>query len=64
MKTGDTKDCFDVFAWHDQGLVLCEAKRKSKDHITASQLKFIEGALACGLSLQSMVIVEWSEAAQ
>jgi hypothetical protein len=40
--------------------VFCEAKRHKRDRISPSQVKFIDGALKCGLSRQSLVIVEWS----
>jgi hypothetical protein len=60
MRAGATMGCFDVFAWTEQDLVLCEPKRHRRDRISPPQLKFIEGALRCGLSRQSLVIVEWS----
>ena len=59
-KAGNTTACFDVFAWQGNQIVFCEAKRSGKDRLTSAQLKFIQGALACGVSQDVMLIVEWS----
>lgn len=59
-QTAKTKACFDILAWKDDKLVFFEAKRSGKDRLTKAQERFIEGALACGVSLESLVIVEWS----
>lgn len=58
-KTGKTTACFDVLAWKDDKVLFCEGKHKGKDRLTKAQTKFIEGALACGISAQSLMIVEW-----
>ena len=58
-KTGKTTACFDVFAWKDDKILFCEGKHKGKDRLTKAQIKFIEGTLACGISAQSLMIVEW-----
>ncbi|MCX6754024.1 MAG: hypothetical protein NTV03_03150 [Candidatus Nomurabacteria bacterium] len=58
-KTGKTTACFDVFAWKGNEVIFCEGKHKGKDKLTNAQTKFIEGALACGISAQSLMIVEW-----
>lgn len=58
-KTARTTACFDVFAWRDGQILFCEAKRTGKDRLTAAQQKFIEGALACGVSPKELLIVEW-----
>lgn len=57
---GKTTACFDVLAWHDNQILFFEGKRARKDQLTAAQLKFIEGALACNISPDSMIIVEWT----
>jgi len=62
-KTAKTKACFDVLAWHGDQLAFFEAKRKGKDKLTSGQIKFIKGALECGISPESLIIVEWEEAA-
>lgn len=59
--TAGTKACFDIFAWKDGQVLLCEAKRTRKDRLTKAQLRFIEGALTFGVALTSLLIVEWSE---
>lgn len=56
---GKTTACFDVMAWKDDRIVFCEAKRKKKDRLTDAQLKFIGGALECGLKPEQLLIVEW-----
>ena len=58
-KAGKTTACFDVFVWKDNEILFCEGKHKNKDRLTNAQTKFIEGALACGVSVQSLMIVEW-----
>jgi hypothetical protein len=60
-KTAQTGACFDVFAWNGDHILFCEAKRKGKDRLTNAQIRFIEGALSCGISPSSLVIVEWTE---
>jgi hypothetical protein len=44
-KTAKTSACFDVFAWRDDQVLFCEAKRKGKDRFIVAQVRFIEGAL-------------------
>ncbi|PIR97055.1 MAG: hypothetical protein COT91_03490 [Candidatus Doudnabacteria bacterium CG10_big_fil_rev_8_21_14_0_10_41_10] len=58
--TAKTSACFDVFAWKGKDVLLCEAKRTGKDKLTEPQKKFIAGALACDISPESLLIVEWS----
>lgn len=59
-KTGKTTACFDVFVWKDNEIIFFEGKHKGKDRLTNAQLKFIEGALSCGISTKSLIVVEWS----
>jgi len=59
-QTGGTTACFDVFAWKDSEVLFCEAKRQGQDKLTDGQLRFIEGALACGIPLNSFLIAEWA----
>lgn len=56
----NTTACFDVFVWDDKHTLFFEAKRSGKDRLTNAQIKFIEGALKCGISSDAMVIVEWT----
>lgn len=59
-QTAKTNACFDVLAWKDDRVVFFEAKRSGKDKLTSAQIKFIEGALACGVPAESLIIVEWN----
>lgn len=58
-QTAKTTACFDVLAWKDGKAVFFEAKRSGKDKLTSAQEKFIDGALVCGVSPESLIIVEW-----
>lgn len=60
-KTAKTTACFDVLVWHDNQIVFFEAKRTGKDKLTSAQIRFIEGALACGVLPESLIITEWKE---
>lgn len=59
-KTGKQGGCFDVFVWLDEQMLFAESKREGHDRLRASQFKWIEAALNCGLSRESFLIVEWS----
>mgnify|MGYP001614363036 CR=1 FL=1 len=59
-ETAQTNACFDVFAWQNGQVLFCEAKRKGKDKLTKAQIRFIEGAIACGISPRALLIVEWT----
>lgn len=58
-KQANTTACFDVFVWKDDKYAFLEAKRSGKDKLTSGQIKFIEGAIACGIPAESLIIVEW-----
>jgi len=59
-KEGKTTACFDVLAWdRDDNIIFLEAKHFKKDKLTQPQLKFIRGALDCGISPENFLIVEW-----
>jgi len=60
-KTAKTTACFDVFAWHGNQLVFFEAKRTGKDKLTSAQIRFIQGALTCGVPPEALLIVEWED---
>ncbi|HKK60381.1 MAG TPA: hypothetical protein VJ937_12950 [Salinivirga sp.] len=59
-KIGTKSGCFDIYCWKGNEVLFAEAKRQSKDRIRKSQKKWIEGALATGISRKSLLIVEWS----
>ena len=60
-KVGYTTGCFDVLAWRRSGeqFTFVESKRRGRDRLTKAQLRFIEGALACGVAPGSLLIAEW-----
>ena len=58
-EAGKTKACFDIFAWKGDSFIFCEAKHIKKDKLTNAQLRFIEGALMCGILPEALMIVEW-----
>ncbi len=59
-KQSKTTACFDVLAWDDDNnIILLEAKHFKKDKLTQPQLKFIKGAIDCGISRENLLIVEW-----
>jgi hypothetical protein len=55
-----TKGCFDIFCWQHDMVLFAESKRKSRDQIRQTQLKWLEGAMALGLSPDSFLLVEWT----
>jgi len=50
---------WDVFCWRGEDLIFVEAKRAKKDQIRASQIAFLQNAIAAGLPTSSFLIVEW-----
>jgi|SRR5579863_9484428 len=60
MRSHHHGGCFDVFAWRDDEVLFCEAKRKGKDKLHLSQCRWIESAITEGVQLGSLLIVEWS----
>ena len=58
-RAAKTSACFDVFVWWDEESLFCEAKGKN-DRFTRPQLRFIEGALACGIPPEALLLVEWN----
>jgi len=58
-KQAKTTACFDVLAWDNNNIIFLEAKHFKKDKLTKPQLKFIRGALDCGISPDNFLIVEW-----
>jgi hypothetical protein len=51
--------CPDVLAWSEGRYLFIEAKRKGQDRIGNAQKAWVESALNCGVSLESLVIFEW-----
>lgn len=56
---GRRSGCFDVFVWKDNEFLFAESKRKGRDRIRTSQLRWLQAALQTGLPITSFRIVEW-----
>ncbi|NDC41233.1 MAG: hypothetical protein EBZ77_06755 [Chitinophagia bacterium] len=52
--------CWDIVCWQNGQLLFVEVKRRKKDAIRASQLKWLKAALEVGLLPEQFVVVEWS----
>jgi VRR-NUC domain. len=52
--------CWDVFCWKDRNYIFAESKRHNKDKIQDTQKTWLQAALRCGVTLESLLIVEWS----
>lgn len=59
---GTAQGCWDVFVWKPGEFIFAECKRCRRDRIRKSQLRWLEAALACGLTLDDFVIFEWDVA--
>jgi hypothetical protein len=55
-----TGGCFDLFCWQHDMVLFAESKRKRRDQIRQTQLKWLEGAMTLGLSPDSFLFVEWT----
>ncbi len=51
---------WDVFCWSSQAVVFAEAKRRKRDKIQETQIRFLAAALELGLPLSAFLLVEWS----
>jgi hypothetical protein len=56
---GKRQGCWDVLAWKDSRYVFAESKRKGKDRIRKTQVRWLEAALRAGVPLQCFCICEW-----
>lgn len=58
--TADTKSgCFDVFCWRPNNVLFVEAKRKGRDRIRQTQIRWLSAALEIGIPVESFLVVEW-----
>ena len=57
---GSRSGCFDVFVWKGDAVVFAESKRKKRDRIRKTQVRWLEAALAHGISPFQLLVVEWS----
>jgi hypothetical protein len=60
QRLGGRGGCLDVFAWKNNHVIFCEAKRLKRDALRLSQRKWIEAAICEGVPSSSILIVEWT----
>jgi hypothetical protein len=59
-QTAETRGgCFDVMVWLDDDVRFFEAKRRKRDSLRRTQLRWIEAALKVGVRPDALNIVEW-----
>jgi hypothetical protein len=58
-KVGRFAGCWDVFAWQKKEVLFVESKRKKKDKIRASQIKWLEICLSISIRPENFLFVEW-----
>ena len=58
-RVGKAGDCWCVVGWKRAAVLFIEIKRREKDSIRLSQLKWLETSLAMGLSAGNFALVEW-----
>jgi len=57
---GSSSGCFDVFAWRGGTVAFAEAKHSGRDQVRATQVRWVAAALAIGIPLENLIVVEWS----
>lgn len=60
MRTGSRGGCLDVFAWRDDEVLFCEAKRRGRDSLRKTQLRWLDCALETGVPESAFLVAEWS----
>jgi hypothetical protein len=60
QRVGGRKGCWDVYCWREGEVVFAESKRRRRDRIRKTQLRWMEAALDVGVPPESFLIVEWS----
>ena len=58
-KTERFGGCWDVVVWKDDTTLFLELKRRKKDNIQSTQVKWLSAALASGLTADNFALVEW-----
>lgn len=58
-RNGQRTGCWDVLAWKNNNVIFVETKRKGKDRIRDSQLKWLDSALHLGIGVEAFSICEW-----
>jgi hypothetical protein len=52
--------CWDIVGWSGERVVFFESKRKARDRIRSTQVRWLLAGLEAGLSTEDFVVVEWS----
>lgn len=58
-RNGTISGFWDVFLWKDGTFLFVESKRKSKDSIRSTQIKWLEIMLGLGFDVSQFVMFEW-----
>jgi hypothetical protein len=58
-KRAGRKVCLDLYVYDSTDYLFVEAKRKNKDRLTKSQIRFFEAAVDCGVPHHRLLIVQW-----
>jgi hypothetical protein len=59
IANGGRAGCWDVMAWNKKGVTFVELKRKGKDRMRSSGVKWLRSALKAKVPLNRFVICEW-----
>ncbi len=59
QKGGKKSGCFDVVAYKNEEFIFVELKRKNKDKIQSSQMKWLKAGLDLGIKKHNFIIAEW-----
>jgi hypothetical protein len=58
-RAGSFKGCWDVFLWKGDDHLFIELKRRSKDAIRETQVRWLEASLAAGVRPTDFLLIEW-----
>jgi hypothetical protein len=59
-RAGADSGSFDVIAWNGEDVLFAEAKRRGRDRIRRTQVRWIAAALETGVPKDALLIVEWT----
>jgi len=57
---GSSSGCFDVYVWRDETFMFAEAECLGRDRVRASQVRWLTSALAVGVPVGALLVVEWT----
>lgn len=57
---GSRFGAWDVFCWNGRDVLFAESKRAGRDRVRDTQVRWLQGALDVGLSIDQFLVVEWS----